>query len=269
VEGTGADGGEGPGGSDRQGVSVPFLSAEWRHLLMVNFAVEPGLLGPHVPAGTRLDAHDGITYASLVAFRFIDTRVLGLRIPGHHTFEEMNLRFYVRNERAGEVRRGVVFLKELVPLWAIATIARAVYNEPYAALPMRHRVASTPLAVEYGWRMDGTWSTIAARAIGPGERAAEGSREEFITEHYWGYTRQRDGGTLEYRVEHPRWMVWQAEVSPIPALAPLYGKALASALMRPVSAFIADGSPVTVRLGTRLGPARADGRPVRPQRPYE
>ena len=230
----------------------PFLTAEWRDLLMVNFAVDPLLLAPHVPAGTRLDAHDGVTYVSLVAFRFVDTRVLGLSVPWHHTFEELNLRFYVRRERAGELRRGVVFLKEVVPRRAIAFAARAVYNEPYEALPMRHRVTAEPPTVEYGWRIGGTWQSVAARARGPGAVPAEGSHEEFITEHYWGYTRQRDGGTVEYRVDHPRWRVWPAELSQLPPLHTLYGAALGDALKRPASACIADGSAVSVHLGTRL-----------------
>lgn len=233
-------------------MSVPFLTAEWRHLLMVNFEVNPGLLERRVPSGTRVDARDGVTYVSLVAFCFIDTRVFGLKVPWHHTFEEMNLRFYVQKERAGEVRRGVVFLKEIVPRRAIATIARVLYNEPYVALRMRHHVAGKPPTVEYGWRFGGEWSSLAARAVGPGAVPASGSLEEFITEHYWGYTRQRDGGTLEYRVEHPRWIVWSAEVSGLPPLEQLYGEELAAALTRPVSAFIADGSPVAVHLGTRL-----------------
>jgi uncharacterized protein len=234
------------------GIGRPFLTAQWRDLLMVNFAVDPSLLAPHVPAGTRLDAHEGVTYASLVAFRFVDTRVLGLRVPGHHTFEELNLRLYVRRERRDEVRRGVVFLKEVVPRRAIAFIARTVYNEPYVALPMRHAVAGEPPAVGYGWRIGRRWHSIQARAIGRGEIPGAGSREEFIAEHYWGYTRQRDGGTLEYRVEHPRWTVWPAELSELPPLAPLYGAALAGALERPASAFIADGSAVSVHLGVRL-----------------
>lgn len=230
----------------------PFLTAEWRDLLMVNFAVKPSLVEPHAPAGTRLDAHDGITYVSLVAFRFVDTRVRGLRVPGHHAFEELNLRFYVRREQAGELRRGVVFLKEIVPRRAIAWIARAVYNEPYVALPMRHTITGVPPRVEYGWRIRGHWHGIAGRSIGPGAVPVAGSREEFITEHYWGYTRQRDGGTLEYRVEHPRWTVWPAELTELPPLAPLYGETFAAALTRPVSAFIADGSPVSVDLGVRV-----------------
>jgi hypothetical protein len=226
----------------------PFLTAEWRDLLMVNFAVDPELLAPHVPAGTVLDAHDGITYASVVAFRFIEARVLGMRVLGHHTFEELNLRFYVRR---GE-RRGVVFLKEVVPRPAIAWVARAVYNEPYVALPMRHRATGAPPAVEYGWRVGGRWHTVAARATGHGQIPAAGCCEEFITEHYWGYARQRDGGTVEYQVEHPRWNVWSAEPGALPELEPLYGGRLAAALMRPISVFIADGSAVSVHHGRRL-----------------
>ena len=219
---------------------------------MVNFATDPRSLLPHVPAGTQLDAHEGVTYSSLVAFRFVDTRVFGVRVPGHHTFEELNLRFYVRREHAGELRRGVVFLKEVVPRRAIAFVARAAYNEPYLALPMRHTVVGQPPAVEYGWRVGGAWQSVAARACGPGTVPTEGSREEFITEHYWGYARQRDGGTLEYRVEHPRWSVWQAELSELPPLDALYGAALAGALRQPVSAFIAGGSVVSVHPGARL-----------------
>src|SRR5215471_2542307 len=220
---------------------------------MVNYAVEPSLLARFVPAGTRLDAHDGVTYVSLVAFRFVDTRVLGLRVPGHHTFEELNLRIYVRREEAGEVRRGVVFLKEVVPRRAIAFVARAVYNEPYVARPMRHSVAGSPPSVEYGWRIGGAWHSVKARASGLGAISGAGSREEFIAEHYWGYTRQRDGGTLEYRVEHPRWTVWRAELTELPPLHPLYGAALAGVLKHPASAFIADGSAVSVHRGVELG----------------
>ena len=241
-----------PSGPVAPGNGRPFLTAQWRDLLMVNFAVEPSRVASYVPAGTRLDAHDGVTYVSLVAFRFVDTRVLGLRVPGHHTFEELNLRFYVRREPAGEVRRGVVFLKEVVPRRAIAFVARAAYNEPYVALPMRHDIAGEPPAVEYGWRIGGAWSSVRARASGVGAIPAPGSREEFIAEHYWGYTRQRDGGTLEYRVEHPRWTVWRAELTELPPLHLLYGAELAGALGQAASAFIADGSPVIVHRGVRL-----------------
>ena len=231
----------------------PFLTAEWRNLLMVNFVVEPALLAPHVPAGTQIDSHGGATYLSLVAFQFMKTRLLGVRVPLHHSFEEVNLRFYVRRESGGESRRAVVFLREVVPRRAIALLARAIYNEPYVARPMCHEVSGMPPGVEYGWRHEGRWHLVAGRAHGPGALPAADSREEFITEHYWGYTRQRDGRTLEYRVEHPRWTVWAAALSKFPPLASLCGETLAAGLIEPASVFIADGSPVSVWRGVHLG----------------
>jgi uncharacterized protein YqjF (DUF2071 family) len=236
----------------------PFLTARWEHLVLLNYAVDPALLRPLVPAGTELDAWQGRHLASLVGFRFLDTRLLGLPIPGHRDFEEANLRFYVRRRGPdGAWRRAVVFIRELVPRWAIATVARLVYNEPYLALPMSHHIQLTPEAggdVSYGWRFRSTDFTLAARVAGPAAPLVPGSEAEFITEHYWGYTGQRDGGTLEYRVEHPPWKVWTATRASFtgPGDA-LYGPDLGAILAAPpASAFVALGSPVTVHRGVRL-----------------
>lgn len=235
----------------------PFLTAEWRWLLMLNYEVDPALLRPLVPAGTELDQWGGVTYASVVGFLFRRTRVLGVPIPFHVRFEELNLRFYVRRRGPEGWRRGVVFVKEVVPRFAIAAVARWVYNENYVAMPMRHRVsldAHTGGAVEYGWRMDGRWSSLRARATGPARPLTEGSEEEFITEHYWGYAAQRDGGCVEYQVEHPRWKVWRAQGAELDAdVGALYGPAFAEPLSAPPrSALIADGSPIVVRRGRRM-----------------
>ncbi|HEV8147067.1 MAG TPA: DUF2071 domain-containing protein, partial [Bryobacteraceae bacterium] len=73
-----------------------FLSAVWRDLVMLNYQVDPALLREFVPTGTELDTFEGRTYVSLVGFRFLGTRVRGIRIPFHQNFEEVNLRFYVR-----------------------------------------------------------------------------------------------------------------------------------------------------------------------------
>ena len=234
-------------------VTRPFLTAEWRNLVMLNYAVEPSLLEAFVPLGTVLDAWRGVTYVSLVGFLFTDTRLLGIPIPWHRTFQEVNLRFYVRRQVGDELRRGVTFIKEIVPRRAIAITARAIYNEQYVALPMRHafgamRSDGVPAHVEYGWRSAGDWCTLTAEPVGDGRPAQQGSQEEFITEHYWGYTRQRDGSTVEYRVEHPRWRVWAvAEAAISGDLSALYGPELAAILRAPpASAFLADGSPVVV-----------------------
>ena len=237
----------------------PFLTAEWRNLLMFNYAVEPSLLEPLVPAGTELDSWRGQTYVSLVGFLFARTRVLGVPIPGHRTFEEVNLRFYVRREHAGETRRAVTFIRELVPRAAIATVARLAYNEPYVALPMRHEFgehgpSGVPITVNYEWKLGADWAGLRGNPCGDGVTAATDSIEEFITEHYWGYTRQRDGGTVEYRVDHPRWRVWRLETPQVTGdLTTLYGAALADVIRGvPTSAFLADGSPVSVFAPTRL-----------------
>ena len=93
----------------------PFLTACWRHLVMLNFTADPALLEPYVPPGTQLDFHDGRTFLSIVGFRFLNTRILGIPIPFHTNFDEVNLRFYVRRETPAGPRRGVVFIREIVP----------------------------------------------------------------------------------------------------------------------------------------------------------
>jgi len=235
-----------------------FLTAEWRHLAMLNYPVEGEVLEPFTPAGTVLDTYQGKSYVSIVGFLFLKTRVLGLAIPRHRDFEELNLRFYVRRFADGDWRRGVVFIKELVPKRAIAAVARACFNENYVAVPMRHRLEMTPLgslaALAYEWQFNGRWNTLKARIAGDPRAPAAGSLEEFITEHYWGYARTKDGGCVEYQVEHPRWRVWPATEASLDCDGTaLYGAAFAPVLgVSPASAFVAEGSEVTVFQGTRL-----------------
>lgn len=224
---------------------------------MLNYEVPPELLAPLVPAGVELDRWRGRLYVSVVGFLFRDTRVLGLSIPGHRTFQEVNLRFYVRRHVDDEVRRGVVFVRELVPRRAIALVARLLYNEPYRAMPMRHVIAesqSNSVERQFSWRAEVRWTSIHARTDGAARPLEADSEEEFITEHYWGYTRQRDGGTIEYRVEHPRWNVWSARDARIDGeVASVYGDAFARVVEgEPRSAFVADGSAVTVFVPRRI-----------------
>ena len=98
----------------------PFLTARWVDLAMVNYEVDPALVRALVPAGTELDLWSGRCLVSVVGFQFLETRVLGLALPFHRNFEEVNLRFYVRRTVGDEARRGVVFVKEIVPRRAIA-----------------------------------------------------------------------------------------------------------------------------------------------------
>ncbi len=237
-------------------MNIPFLKAEWRHLVMLNYEVPRELLEPWVPAGTALDTYKGDVYVSLVGFLFLNTRVKGISIPFHQNFEEVNLRFYVRRFNGQEWRRGVVFIREIVPKFAIASTARLLYNEPYIHLPMRHQVTTQDGGVQaqYEWKFNGRWNQIHACTKGSPALLRPGTLDEFITEHYWGYNRQRDGATMEYRVDHPSWQIWSVGECGLDCdIKGLYGEAFAAQLNDPPrSAFIAEGSEVTVHHGSRL-----------------
>jgi uncharacterized protein YqjF (DUF2071 family) len=235
-----------------------FLTARWDSLVFLNYRCPASLLEPLVPRGTALDAWDGRTLVSLVGFLFTDTRLLGVPVPGHRTFEEVNLRFYVsRTTPEGERRRAVVFIRELVPRAAIAAVARWTYNEPYLAVPMSHEIALDPGSggqASYSWRHEAAAFRLGAVVSGPAVPLEAGSEAEFVTEHYWGYTRQRDQGTLEYQVEHPSWALWaNADASFTGPAAALYGDDFGRILsVPPHSAFVAVGSDVVVRVGSRI-----------------
>ncbi len=231
-----------------------FLTAEWRDLVMLNYEVEPRILEKYVPSRTTLDAFQGKTYVSLVGFRFCRTKLFGaLPIPFHADFDEVNLRFYVSRKEGGEVRRGVVFIAEIVPKWAVATTARVCYGENYVCMPMRHEVSidDGKIAAKYEWRVGKDWCSLTAEASGEPELPREGSLEQFITEHYWGYTARKDGGSLEYHVAHVPWCVWASTKAGFAGDASgLYGVELGNVLQGPASsAFITEGSEVTVFRG--------------------
>lgn len=230
-----------------------FLTAEWRHLLMVNYVVDPAVLEPLVPAATELDLWQGRAYVSVVGFRFLRTRVLGIPVPFHRNFDEVNLRFYVRRHVNGEWRKGVAFVKEIVPRRAIAFVARTLYNENYVWMPMRSAV-TIPGPVRYEWWHAGAWEGVSATVTGEPTLPGPDAEETFISEHYWGYARQSDGSTIEYGVEHQQWRVWRCEDAALNCRAELlHGERFAKVLAGPpASAFLADGSPVIVRRGVRI-----------------
>jgi uncharacterized protein YqjF (DUF2071 family) len=241
-------------------IAPSFLTAEWRFLAMLNWEVERALLEPFVPASTELDDWNGRVYASMVGFLFGNTRVFGIPAPFHGEFEEVNLRFYVRRKTREGFRRGVVFVKELVPRRLVALIARRVFHENYVAVPMAHEIAfrpdGSPARVAYSWSHAEEKARLHL-STRPGLRPlAAGSVEEFLAEHYFGYVRRPGAASGEYAVEHPPWQVWAAEEARLDGdVTSLTGAALASALGRnPDVAFLAAGSAVRVRRGTKVDP---------------
>src|ERR1700723_741590 len=203
--------------SREQGMEIKrqntFLAAEWKALVMLNYAVDSSLVERFVPPGTELDSFKGRTYVILVGFEFNRSRIFGFPVPFHQTFEEVNLRFYVRRSS----KRGVVFIRELVPKCAVAVVARFAFHENYSCVPMSHRIETGAdgdvVKAEYAWRWgswrsgswrSGLWRSGSDRCMirieteGASFLPPEGSASQFITEHYWGYAAQPGGGCLEY-----------------------------------------------------------------------
>ena len=229
-----------------------FLTARWQDLIMANYEVEASLLAPRVPAGTELDLQDGKCFVSLVGFMFLDTRILGLPIPFHVNFEEVNLRFYIKREMAGETRRAVCFVKEIVPRYAIATVARVLYGEPYECWTMSHARSET--AVLYNWSKGGRQNRLSVEIDESIGVPAAGSHGEFIIEHYWGYTNRSGTRVDEYKVEHPKWELFSVRDEVIDVdFGMTYGDEFGFlAESKPHSVLLAKGSEVAVYKGKTI-----------------
>ncbi len=238
-------------------MGTTFLGAAWRKLIMANYPVREELLLPYLPAGTELDLYQGRCYVSLIGFLFADVRLKGWRVPFHTNFEEVNLRFYVRHiDGAGVSRRGVVFLQELVPRLAVSLIANTLYGESYVTRATRHTwmEEGEELRVRYDWKWGGIWRKVEVLAAAKAEPIAPGSVEEFITEHYWGYTRRSAARTSGYEVAHPRWEVYPVQqfVTSVD-FAAQYGKEFAGLQgVEPESVLLAEGSAIEVLGGMQL-----------------
>lgn len=173
---------------------------------MANYLVDPKILVPYLPKGVELDFYDGKCFISLVGFLFKNTRIFQLPIPYLGTFEEINLRFYVKYKEGAEIKRGVVFINETVPYKLVAWVANKLYNEHYTAIPTRNRIYSSPNKknVFYAWKVDQSWHSLEVNTDLKSEKMLPGSIEEFIFEHYYGYTKVSSEKTREYRVNHPQ-----------------------------------------------------------------
>lgn len=243
-------------------MAFTFLTAEWRQLIFANYAIDRQVLEPLVPYGTELDEFDGVCYGSLVGFYFQNVKMFGkVAVPLHREFEEFNLRFYVRRQTDTGWKRGVVFVKEIVPKLAITLVANTLYGEPYATHPMRHswQTDGDRQTIGYEWKVGANWNHIRVQADRAGHPLVPGSEEEFITEHYWGYTKRSSligsvSRTSEYEVVHPSWRIYPVhDFSVLCDVATLYGPQFAPFFNRPPqSVFLADGSAVSIQSGATI-----------------
>jgi len=229
-----------------------FLTAKWHDQVMANYEVAPELLEKRLPKGVSFDFHEDKLFVSLVGFMFLDTRVLGVPIPFHVNFEEVNLRYYVKRETEAETRRGVCFVKEIVPRLAIAKVADLVYGEPYECWKMSH--TRTEKEVGYTWEKDGCKNSILVETGKNLGVPAENSHGEFIIEHYWGYTKRGTNRTDEYKVEHPKWELFEVTYAEIDVdFGKVYGAEFDFLSdTEPQSVLMAKGSEIAVYKGAKI-----------------
>ena len=229
---------------------MSFLNAEWRKLIMANYNVDPSILKSFVPAKTELDLYKGDCFVSLVGFMFLNTKLLGIKVPFHINFEEVNLRFYVRHHDGESWKRGVVFIKEIVPKPALSLVANVVYKEHYETMPMKHtwNLGSEKNEVAYAWKFNKQWHSIKVETEPESIPIPANSETEFITEHYWGYSMKTSTSTVEYEVTHPKWEHYPIRSHEIKVdFGKVYGKKFEILNnVNPSSVYLAEGSIITV-----------------------
>lgn len=233
-----------------------FLTAHWNNLALINYEIDPRALEKYLPNGTELDYWNNKCYVSLVGFMFNNTKILGIKVPFHIHFEEINLRFYVKRFENGEWKRGVVFIKEIVPKAAIALVANSLFKEHYQCLAMKHSVLEYKESFDfvYQWKTKNKWNTILIETKKELQEIKKDSEAEFITEHYFGYTKKDEITTFEYEVTHPRWEQYEINHYYIDVdFRSVYGAEFAFLEnKKPISVLLAKGSKITVENKKKL-----------------
>jgi uncharacterized protein len=228
-----------------------FLTAKWQNLIMANYLIDPQILTPYLPKGVEFDLVDGKACASLVGFLFAQTKVFGVPIIGLGTFEEVNLRFYVKRIENGITKRGVVFINETVPYLPVAWLANKLYKEHYIAIPTKHNwiIDKETKSIKYEWKVNKKWNSIFVHANSNNEKMKANSFEQFIFEHYFGYTKISETASQEYYIAHPSWLINEVLHYNINCdFDIMYGKEfLFLNTQNPHSVYLAEGSDISVK----------------------
>jgi uncharacterized protein len=228
-----------------------FLKANWENIIMANYVINPKILVPFLPKGVELDFFNDKCYISLVGFMFKNIKLFNIPIPFFGSFEEINLRFYVKRiDENGLTRRGVVFINETIPYPIVAWMANKLYNEQYTVVPTKHNIVEDKFfkIVEFEWLLNQKWNSIKVQATVASKEMEKNSLERFIYEHYFGYTKISESETEEYKLQHPSWKVSQVTDYAIDCnFEAMYSKSF-SVLneIKPEAVFIADGSAVAI-----------------------
>ncbi len=226
-----------------------FLRANWENLIMANYEMEPAALEPYLPKGVELDFYNNKTYVSLVGFMFKKTSLFGVPIPFFGSFEEINLRFYVRKIEDGKIKKGVVFINETVPFKIVALLANKLYKEHYISIPTKNSIEiAEHKQIKYEWKINDKWNSIAVKSDTNKYTIEKATIEEFIFERYFGFTKISASSTQEYQIRHPKWMTHKMLDTHVDCdFKSMYGDAFSGlSNQTPDSIILAEGSQVSV-----------------------
>jgi uncharacterized protein YqjF (DUF2071 family) len=237
---------------------MKFVTGRFRHIILLNYAVDPTLLASRLPPQTELDFHDGRTYLSLVGLQSSALKVYGLPLPLYQEHAQVNLRFYVRHRIEGtRWRHGVVFINQIIPHRFIAWSVRWLFHETVISRQIDAEIAKNSRGlnqVEYRWQPGQQHCYIRTAFHGGDGDMVPAADRDFFAERYWGYRALGDGGCFAYNFVHPEWKTYRGRVADTSAeVDDFYGPPFSGILNRPPdSAFVCSGSKISLAWGHRL-----------------
>jgi uncharacterized protein YqjF (DUF2071 family) len=179
------------------------MRQQWRDLTFLHWRVEPDVVAPFLPAGTRPDVHDGSTWVGLIPFRMVGAGFgRGPAVPYLGTFAETNVRVYSVDDQG---RRGIVFLTLEASRLAVTLGARAAFALPYTWARMTVDEDDGALTYTSVRRWPAPRSARTAITVRPGAPIPEpGALEHFLTAR-WGLHTRHLGRTLYVPNTHESW----------------------------------------------------------------
>ena len=235
------------------------MQTRWEDLVMVNYEVDQDWVQQFVPSGCELALFGGRAFVSVVLFRFHKTKFLGIPMPFFRDFPEINLRIYVNRTENGVTKRGVVFIKELIPHKLPAFVANKLFKENFFVTPMKAEYGEKRISYEWG-----AGNVVKGEKVGELLDWQKGTEEEFIGNNFWAFKDLGLGAgrkgkedrrrTCEFKITHKPWKMQRlANLELNIDFQTLYGKGWAAHINpAPTSTFYVDGSGVGVSLPNKI-----------------
>lgn len=187
---------------------VRLMRQDWTRLTFIHWAVDPDLVAPLIPAGTRPDTLHGATYVGLIPFEMRRAGFgRGPAVPFFGDFAETNVRLYTVDD---EGHHGIVFRSLETTRLAVMIGARVAFGTPYMWSRMRITQDRDRITYETRRRWPGPRRLGGRISVTIGEPIARPTAlEEFVTARFGLHTRYF-GRTLWIPNHHTPWPLRRA-----------------------------------------------------------